>query len=73
MAISKGTIITCPECHKKLFKAKRDILKGEAVYAGDFSAIEQEPINCAMMVCCSCNTPYFNIGTGQIHTENGWT
>lgn len=71
--ISKGTIITCPECAKKLFKANRDILKGERIMADDYSAIGMDPIEQALMVCDSCGAAYFQLEAGSMHTENGWS
>ena len=68
--LEEGTIITCPECQKKIAVTKKRLYKGEPIMASSFEGIDQDIVPFGLMLCRGCSHSYYE--NGKIHTEHGW-
>jgi hypothetical protein len=68
--LKKDSIITCPECHRRMARVKNDINLHEKIMHDNLEGIYYAPTQYTAPIC-----PYdgakFVVG-GYVHTSRGW-
>lgn len=69
--IARGTVATCPNCHKSIAIAKEDVITVGKIRVGEWEPLDKSVKSGGEMICSECGTYYFR-KPGQIHTRAGW-
>ena len=70
--LTRGTLVTCPSCAAEIGEVTDDIGYGSNLATGKFRMIQEGHTPGSAMHCRVCDTPFFDTGTGRIHTLEGW-